>query len=138
LQVCYGIDDYYQNLINEKIWYAIERYVLHDFVEFKDYFSGWEGYSAVRFNRYDENTEMQYHCDHIKSMFLGERRGIPILSIVGVLNDDYEGGDFKLWQDTKINLPAGSIVIFPSNFLYPHEVTPVTKGVRYSYVSWVW
>jgi predicted 2-oxoglutarate/Fe(II)-dependent dioxygenase YbiX len=42
------------------------------------------------------------------------------------------------WQDQKIELKAGSIMIFPSNFLYPHKVVEVTKGVRYSYVSWVW
>ena len=29
-------------------------------------------------------------------MFDGERKGIPILSVLGVLNDDYEGGEFYL------------------------------------------
>jgi len=130
--------DSLQDIIHNKIWFAIERYILHDFAEFKDHFNGWEGYSQVRFNRYDEETEMRFHCDHISSLFTGERRGIPVLSVVGVLNDDYEGGEFIMWRDTKIELPAGSIMIFPSNFLYPHEVTRVTKGSRYSYVSWVW
>ena len=130
--------DSQQTMVNNKIWFAIERYILKDFEEFTPHFTGWEGYSEVRFNRYDEATEMQIHCDHIKSLFTGDKRGIPILSVVGVLNDDYEGGEFIMWQDTKIELPAGSIMIFPSNFMYPHKVTPVTKGVRYSYVSWVW
>ena len=30
------------------------------------------------------------HADHIHSMFDGEKKGIPILSVLGVLNDDYE------------------------------------------------
>ena len=38
----------------------------------------------------------------------------------------------------KIDTKKGDLLIFPSNFLYPHEVEPVTKGVRYSYVSWIW
>ena len=38
----------------------------------------------------------------------------------------------------KIDTRKGDLIIFPSNFLYPHKITPVTKGVRYSYVSWVW
>ena len=31
--------------------------------------------------------------------------------------------------------PKGSIIVFPS-FLY-HQVTPITKGTRYSLVMWV-
>ena len=81
---------------------------------------------------------MQNHCDHIQSMFDGERRGIPILSIVGILNDDYEGGELIMFGDKKIDTKKGDLWIFPSNFLYPHEITPVIKGVRYSYVSWAW
>jgi predicted 2-oxoglutarate/Fe(II)-dependent dioxygenase YbiX len=81
---------------------------------------------------------MKEHCDHIHSMFDGTRKGIPSLSILGSLNNDYEGGELVFWQDQKIELKAGSIMIFPSNFLYPHKVVEVTKGVRYSYVSWVW
>ena len=40
--------------------------------------------------------------------------------------------------DREIKLNAGDLVIFPSNFLYPHKISPVTDGVRYSYVSWGW
>jgi len=28
------------------------------------------------------------------------------------------------------------MLIWPSNFMYPHLVKPVTKGIRYSVVSW--
>jgi predicted 2-oxoglutarate/Fe(II)-dependent dioxygenase YbiX len=54
------------------------------------------------------------------------------------LNDDYEGGELVFWESETIKLKAGSIMIFPSNFMYPHKVMPVTKGTRYSYVSWAW
>jgi predicted 2-oxoglutarate/Fe(II)-dependent dioxygenase YbiX len=80
---------------------------------------------------------MALHADHIHSMFDGERKGIPILSVLGVLNDDYEGGEFYL-IDEKTDLSKGDIIIFPSNFMYPHKVEPVTKGIRYSYISWIW
>ena len=81
---------------------------------------------------------MKEHCDHIHTIFDGKRRGIPVLSIVGALNEDYEGGEFIMWETEKIELPQGSIMIFPSNFMYPHKVMPVTKGTRYSYVSWTY
>jgi len=102
------------------------------------WFNGWSGYTGIRYNRYIENRKMALHCDHIHSMFDGDRKGIPILSCLGVLNDDYEGGEFLMFDDYEIKLKQGDLIIFPSNFLYPHKVEPVTKGTRYSYISWVW
>ena len=71
-------------------------------------------------------------------MFDGERKGVPILSCLGVLNNDYEGGEFVMFDDYKIDIKKGELLIFPSSFLYPHKVNPVTKGIRYSDISWVW
>lgn len=124
--------------LQSRVWFALEKYVLKDFGYMNDWFSGWSGYSQVRFNRYNVDTRMKEHCDHIHSMFDGQRKGIPVLSILGSLNDDYRGGDLIFWQNKKIKLKAGSIMIFPSNFMYPHKVVEVTKGTRYSYVSWAW
>jgi predicted 2-oxoglutarate/Fe(II)-dependent dioxygenase YbiX len=81
---------------------------------------------------------MKLHCDHIHSLFDGERKGVPVLTILGVLNDDYEGGDLVLWEDTYMRPKKGSVLVFPSNFLYPHKVDTITKGTRYSFVSWAW
>ena len=103
-----------------------------------DWFTGWSGYSDIKFLRYHSNQRMENHCDHIHDMFDGERKGIPTLSIIGILNDDYEGGELIMFQDKKIDTKKGDLLIFPSNFLYPHEIMPVTKGARYSYVSWAW
>ena len=94
-------------------------------------------FSGIRFNRYQEGESIRSHVDHIHSLFDGTKKGIPVLSFVGVFNDDYEGGDFILCGE-KIDLKQGDCVIFPSVFLYPHEVTPVTKGSRYSWVLWSW
>ena len=102
------------------------------------WFSSLDGYSQIKWNRYSENRKMALHIDHIKSLFTGEKKGVPILSCLGVLNDDYEGGELVMWDNKIIPLEQGDLLIFPSNFLYPHKVEPVTKGTRYSYVSWVW
>ena len=91
--------------------------------------------SQVRFNRYPVGTKMREHYDHIQSLFDGKLKGIPILSIVGLLNDNYEGGQFII-RGNEVKLTRGDILLFPSNFMYPHEVKDVTKGVRYSFVSW--
>ena len=92
-------------------------------------------FTPVRFNRYQEGTKMRKHYDHIHSIFDGDKKGIPILSFVGVFNDNYEGGRM-LVKDVDYPLKQGDIIIMPSCFLFPHEVTEITKGTRYSFVSW--
>ena len=138
LSVCYNEGSEHTKVLQAKMWFAIEQYILKDFAYMKEWFSGWNGYTQVRFNRYNTDTRMKLHCDHIHSMFDGNRKGVPTLSILGSLNDDYEGGELIFWESHKIELKAGSIMIFPSNFMYPHKVVEVTKGTRYSYVSWAW
>ena len=127
-----------KEVINRRVWDALQKYVVEDMKDMHGWFNSWLGYSFVRFNRYDPTTQMKLHCDHIHSMFDGERKGVPVLSVLGGLNDDYTGGEFVMWDSEVIKLPAGSIAVFPSNFLYPHEVRPVKSGIRYSYVSWAW
>ena len=92
--------------------------------------------TCLRFNRYKVGTNMKMHHDHIHTLFDGERKGVPVLTVLGLLNDNFEGGDFLMFDGQKLELSAGDIIVFPSNFLYPHAVTTVTKGTRYSFVSW--
>ena len=52
--------------------------------------------------------------------------------------DAYKGGDLCLHLGEKPDVmkrEQGYVVLFPSYVL--HEVTPVTKGTRYSLVSWI-
>ena len=137
LDVCYGNNFTYLKELHQLTWKALERYIVIDKIGGKS-FIGWSGFSHIRFNRYNKNQIMSQHCDHIVSLFEGKNRGIPILSIVGVLNDDYKGGEFIMFDDYEIKFKAGDLIIFPSVFLYPHLVKPVKKGTRYSFVSWAW
>ncbi|MFZ9728596.1 MAG: 2OG-Fe(II) oxygenase [Candidatus Nanopelagicaceae bacterium] len=112
--------------------YAFDYYTVHREAGGKDC-----QFSGIRFNKYQIGEGIRSHVDHIHSLFDGKKKGIPVVSFVGVFNDDYEGGEFMLC-DNKIELKAGDCVAFPSVFLYPHEVKPVTKGSRYSWVMWSW
>jgi Rps23 Pro-64 3,4-dihydroxylase Tpa1-like proline 4-hydroxylase len=84
---------------------------------------------SIHLLRYEVGGFLPAHIDH----------GISsrILSTVSYLNDDYEGGEIE-FQNSKIKIkpPAGSIIFFPSNFLYVHEVYPITSGSRYSLPHW--
>ena len=93
-------------------------------------------FSSVRFNRYQKGQTMRIHCDHIKTLFEGEVKGIPVLSIIINFNDDYKGGDLIFWDDYKVDLGEGDVVVFPSLFLFPHRIEEVTENIRYSGVAW--
>ena len=135
LDVCYGENLTYLQQLYDLTWKALEKYIVVD--KFGgDTFKGWSGFSQIRFNRYEKDQIMSKHQDHITSLFTGDIRGIPILSIVAVLNENYTGGEFIMFDNYKIKFKTGDIIIFPSIFLYPHLVKPVKKGTRYSFVSW--
>jgi PKHD-type hydroxylase len=59
-----------------------------------------------------------------------------------LLSDSYEGGEFQFASYSKEKCvistqecsKVGSIVVFPSAM--EHRVAPVTKGIRYSLVTW--
>jgi predicted 2-oxoglutarate/Fe(II)-dependent dioxygenase YbiX len=121
--------------ITQRIWDAFKAYQGH--FQFP-WFGSWAGFSEVRFNKYEETRVMAEHCDHIHSMFDGERKGIPTMTFLAMLNDDYTGGEFVMWGDEVIPVSAGSAIIFPSCYLYPHRVDPVKSGTRYSCVSWAY
>jgi len=122
----------------------IEKYLLEALRKYQEKYSQEEGHtgtswirhiSGIRFNRYKVGTQMQTHYDHIHTIFDGKYKGIPILSFIGLLNDNYKGGEF-LCRKKEIKLKRGDILLFPSNFMYTHRVKEITKGIRYSFVGW--
>jgi len=117
------------------VWNAIKQYI--EYFNFP-WHAGWNGHSNLKFNKYIEGSSMKEHCDHIHDLFEGDRRGIPVLSVVGSLNEDYLGGEFIMFEDKEYIIKKGEAIIFPSNFLYPHKVNLITKGNRFTYVSWVY
>lgn len=86
----------------------------------------WE---AMNFVRYEVGQHFQEHHDHGYSYNC-------TVSLVGYINDDYDGGElyFRTWGIT-YKPEAGDLVIFPSNFMYPHKSNPVLSGTKYSIVT---
>lgn len=94
--------------------------------------------TKFKYNRYQQGQELRLHYDHIYDIFDGERKGIPVLSIILNFNDEYEGGDLCFWDNFKLRLSEGECIIFPSLFLYPHSITPISNGTRYSAICWAY
>lgn len=86
----------------------------------------WE---AFNFIKYGPGQHFQEHHDHGFSYNC-------TVSLVGYINDDYEGGElnFRL-QGLNIKPDAGDLFIFPSTFMYPHRAMPVHSGTKYSIVT---
>lgn len=86
------------------------------------------GYELLRYNT---GTECREHVD---SYDLRPR----VISCSIALNNDYEGGEFTFFDgEVRHRVPAGSAIVFPSNFMYTHAVAPITQGTRYSVITWL-
>jgi len=85
--------------------------------------------------KYNPGGKYEIHTDHYTT---APRH----LSVIINLNNEYEGGDLvftdqKNKEIKRFKLEKGSIIFFPSNFMYPHGIRPITKGTRYSIVAWL-
>tara|TARA_X000001036_G_C20312814_1_gene657139 strand:- start:11 stop:655 length:645 start_codon:yes stop_codon:yes gene_type:complete len=116
---------------------GLDNYV-HEHLKDIPWYDYYRDFTDPKFMKYGKGHDMQEHCDHVRYVFDGERKGIPTVSVVGSLSGDSEGGYVRFWDNTDYYVGKGECMYFPSNFLYPHKVTEVTKGLRYSFVSWVW
>lgn len=86
----------------------------------------WE---ALNFVKYGPGQHFQEHTDHGFSYNC-------VVSMVGYVNDDYEGGEIAFrMQGINIKPKAGDLFVFPSNFMYPHRAMPVHSGTKYSIVT---
>jgi len=128
---------------------------LHPYVHQANRLAGWNfewSFSeACQFTKYGIKQHYGFHCDSWNSPYDNpanpDTHGkIRKLSMTCSLSDptEYEGGQlqfqFRNEDDPTTTrncieiLPRGSICVFPSHVW--HQVTPVTKGIRYSLVVW--
>ena len=86
------------------------------------------------FLMYDVNGKYETHVDTFHSHSNETRK----LTVLAFLNDDFEGGKFYIQNSSQRHYPPqskGTALVFPS--FMPHGVEPVTKGIRYSIVTWM-
>lgn len=138
IRTAYSIGMSYPYVIerNAKVRQKLDRYVFASaglaIKKYREKFSSCNieidtGYDLLRYK------EGQFYTQHTDS-FKQQPRSV---SCSFSLNDDYEGGEWGFFDREKIiKPPKGSAVMFPSNFMYPHEIMPVTKGTRYSIITW--
>ena len=85
--------------------------------------------------RYPEGGHYKRHIDSGTTV-------MRTLSLIYMINDNFEGGEVEFSAPTNENLKSivkpkeNRLIIFPSNFLYPHRVLPVKNNNRYTVVAW--
>ncbi|MEM7770850.1 MAG: 2OG-Fe(II) oxygenase [Cyanobacteria bacterium P01_A01_bin.37] len=92
--------------------------------------------------RYGTGQFYKRHVDNIllSNRFQEVKQGLPTrdISIVGYLNDDFEGGETYFdRQDVKVIPQAGAVLLFPSYFTHPHQSLPILRGTKYAFTSWL-
>jgi predicted 2-oxoglutarate/Fe(II)-dependent dioxygenase YbiX len=92
--------------------------------------------------RYRTQQFYKRHVDNIllASRFQEVQQGIPTrdISVVGYLNDDFDGGETYFdRQGVKVSPQAGAVLLFPSYFTHPHESLPIKRGTKYAFTSWL-
>ena len=119
---------------------------LSQFVQSANTESNWnfslKEFEELQYTLYNVGDHYDWHHDcHDKPY---ENKTIRKLSFTLCLNDEYEGGNFSIWDadprkkeiKTKtIKLKKGEMLVFPSHLW--HKVDKVTKGTRKVLVGWV-
>jgi predicted 2-oxoglutarate/Fe(II)-dependent dioxygenase YbiX len=82
---------------------------------------------------------LRYHTGGFYRTHTDSFKKVPrALTCSFALNDDFSGGDWSFFcGDYTLRPPKGSAVMFPSNFMFPHEILQVTGGTRYAVVTWM-
>ena len=99
-------------------------------------------FEPAQYTVYQKDDYYDWHIDtHSKPYHNGMIRK---LSFSICLNDEYEGGDFKICKPHPISdkskvetfkLKKGEMIVFPSHTW--HRVNKVTKGIRKALVGWI-
>lgn len=90
------------------------------------------GLTEFELLRYGKNEEFRCHVDHVAG-----QQPMRMISMLAYLNEDFEGGVIEFPRQGIAYRPRkGAVLLFPSNFVYPHASTPVTSGTKYAVVGW--
>lgn len=92
--------------------------------------------TSLEILKYEKDMFYELHTDY----HLTAPRSV---SAILYLNNDYEGGTTSFFHPIsgekiyEAKPEPAKLIMWPSNFMYPHAADPVTKGTRYVVVSWI-
>jgi|TARA_R100000455_G_C6272459_1_gene129253 Rps23 Pro-64 3,4-dihydroxylase Tpa1-like proline 4-hydroxylase len=137
----YGLENLKPSLTEAK-WSNFLRYLftkairiyINDTVKKNAHEIGTGVVKEVTALKYETGGFYIYHTDY----FDAQPRQF---SLILMLNNDFEGGEIVFTtpsyeEEYRIKNVPGRLLVWPSNFMFPHKVDKVTKGTRFSIVGW--
>ena len=105
-----------------------------DRINYYHYGMDLKAMDILQYTKYPEGGHYTFHNDvfHHQGMM---RKLSLVLALTPA--SDYDGGEFAFFdRELQYKLKKGSAITFPSNYMFPHEIMPVTSGTRYSIITW--
>lgn len=130
------------SLLDSTNWLLLDQVAVIQKLLFQHYGIQFPDAETCSILRYQEG---QFYKRHVDNLLLSSRleeadKGIPIrdISVIGYLNEDFEGGEtFFDRQNIKVKPQLGSVLVFPAYYTHPHQSLPVLKGQKYSFTTWL-
>tara|TARA_R110000822_G_C15326581_1_gene494237 strand:- start:1160 stop:1738 length:579 start_codon:yes stop_codon:yes gene_type:complete len=128
----YGTETHYFNLLSKIFLEIFRQYI-------KEVYGGsfsLNQLSEITVLKYDVGGKYDFHTDH-------NPLNIPrTLSLSFLLNDTYAGGQLEFLNPSTQNImkiispKENTVIVWPSDYKFPHAVAPITRGKRYGVVCW--
>lgn len=110
----------------KNIWWKVKGHIVSYLSEHSSYLG----------EHSDTSTNYEYGKPHPPDQ-LASRNSVSALVYFNSSNKDFAGGDhYFTYLNINYSPNQGDILMFPSNYMAAHEVKPVTRGIRYSYLGW--
>lgn len=123
--------------VNEYLQGAVERCYFSNMHNFHVDLYEFDPNFNVHHNTYSSKNKGEYQWHFDGTVVAGHDTKFTVL--INVSEEEYEGGDFKLFTGAEENIKQlknpGTMFMFRTKFL--HKVEPVTKGTRKTLVFWL-
>lgn len=129
----------YVSVACDERWRPYEAGLYSAFLSCVAYYKQYNGFLEVNADtgyellRYSPGQKFDCHVDTVSGRTESGRQ----LTGLAYLNDDFIGGHTIFpRQCVSVKPKAGSILLFPSNFCFPHKGDEVIQGTKYAIVTW--
>jgi len=130
-RICYSkpLNEEFEKEVFNSIGKVLQLYAK----DFPSFHLGAEGIDTGYDHLLYKGKEKGKYLTHIDHMEKEPR----LISISILLNNNFDGGDFCFFDEHVVKNKVGGAVVFPSSFMFPHGVLPVSNGDRHAIVTWI-
>ncbi len=122
--------------VKDAVWGSLSNIFLSNFKPIEDDYK-IEHQATTEFH--EDYSILKYGVGQQFVNHIDDHRDFPRkISYAYYFNENYEGGEISFPRFNLTYKPkANEMLVFPSNYVYNHSVSPVTDGTRYAVVSWL-